>query len=120
MSNANVVVLTSTEHTSTMAFDSTASMVSLIALFVDMHDRWDVHFEMVLVHKNNRVLRYRGNKLQELVEVGYGLQMAGFLANPTGSVPTMNYVDWLDKDLITKVFDSRLDGADFDDENEPC
>ena len=134
MSVSNVVVLTSTEHTSTMAFKNTASMVSFVAMFVDAHDRWDVRFEMVLVHENNKVLRYRGRKLQELIEVAYGLQMAGWLAKPEGKVPTMNYLDWLDQDLVTRVYDSRqedmdtpdwlatalVDAPEFNDESSPC
>ena len=117
MAKTNVVVINSEKHTSTLAFDHIGSLVSFIANFVDDHDGWAVKFELVLVHKNNKVLRYRGRVLQDLITLAYGLQVADWLVTGEGEIPTANYMDWLDKDRITKVFDSKEDDDDLFDED---
>lgn len=119
MGKTNVVVLNSEELTSTMSFDQLSSLVSFIGLFLDDHNGWDKSCDLIIVHKNNQVVRKRFRVLQELLNFAIGVQVCGWLITDEGRTPSLNYLDWLDSDSVGVTYDSRLDGVDFDDEEKP-
>ena len=98
MSKTNIVVLNSDQHTSTQAFDHLSSLVSFVGLFVDAHNGWSRHCELIVVHRNNQVVRNRFRTLGDLVEFTQGIQVAGWLMTCEGSVPDLNYMSWLHED----------------------
>ena len=112
MTETNVIVINSDVVVSTLAFEHASSLVSFIAAYLDDHDSWAEPFELILVHRNSKVLRFRGRGLQDLVALAYGIQVAGWLLADDGDAPTMNYMDWLKEDNVTKVFDSSTDPED--------
>lgn len=109
MTETNVIVLNSSEVVSTLTFEHTSSLVSFIANYADDHNDWNVSFELVLVHRSGKVLRFRAMALRDLITLAYGIQIAGWLSADEGEIPTMNYVDWLKEDNVAKVFPPNQD-----------
>jgi hypothetical protein len=112
MSKTNVVVLNSAEQTSTLAFDNVNSLVNFVGHFLDAHNRWNFVCSLVLVHRNNQVVRMRFEKLGDLADFTRGIQVASWLFTNEGSVPNLNDLEWSADDSVSKVFDSSNDLKD--------
>ena len=79
MAKTNVVVLNSKEHTSTLAFDNLSSFVNFVGHFLDYYNTWDIVCELVLVHRNNQVVRRHFECFGDLVTFTLGIQVACWL-----------------------------------------
>lgn len=117
MAKTNVIVLNSEEHTSTLAFEHVGSLISFVGHFLDYHNRWDVSCELVLVHRNNQVVRRRFERLGELVDLIQGIHVANWLFTDEGDLPNLNSLEWADDKEISKVFDSKGDESIVDEED---
>ncbi len=113
MSKTNVIILNTSLVTSTLPFDHVSSLVNFIGRFMDEHNTWNLSCELVLVHRNNQVVRMRFERLGEIVGFIQGIQVAGWLLTDEGSTPNLNCLEWGVSDDVDKVFDSRDDGEDY-------
>ena len=118
MGKTNVIVLNTSLVTSTLPFDHVSSLVNFVGRFLDEHNTWDLSCDLILVHRNNQVVRLRFVTLRDLVEFTRGIQVAGWLLTDEGSTPNLNCLEWGSSDDIDKVHDSRDDMPLFDEEDD--
>lgn len=108
MNKTNVVVLNSAEATATLTFDNVSSLVNLVGHFLDLHNKWNLSCDLVLVHRNNQVVRQRFERLGDLVTFVQGIQVAGWMFTSEGRTPNLNSLEWSADGSISKIFDSRV------------
>ncbi len=108
IAETNVVVLNSTEGTAALTFNCLASFAEFAANFADNQNGWDKTSLLVLVHRNGQTLKWRFKTIDELVAFTQGFNVAGWLFTDEGSPPAMDYLEWLNGEGLTNVFDSRL------------
>ncbi len=120
MGKTNVIVLNTSLVTSTLPFDHISSLVNFVGRFLDEHNKWNLSCDLILVHRNNQVVRLHFRTLGSLVEFTRGIQIAGWLMTDEGSTPNLNSLEWGVSDDIDRVFDSRDDDGypDPDDYEE--
>ena len=109
MANTNVIVLSSDEQQATLAFDNPGSLIAFAGAFLDMHDKWDIPGQLVLVHRDNRVVRHFFPRITDLIEFVRGYACAVWLVDTNASMPNLDWSEWASDTVLTKAYDSEDD-----------
>jgi len=107
MAKTNIVVINSDEVNSTMAFDDPKSLINFAGEYLDASDDWSIPCEIILVHKDNQVIRQRLHKVSDLIDFFQGYCSALWLSESNPVKPDMDWTQWADQNTISKAYDSR-------------
>jgi hypothetical protein len=106
MTAQNVMILTSDLGTVSLTTSDVDSLVALAGEFLDRHDSWAVQCDIVIVHRNQTVLRRRFDSVTEVITFIRGYVACLWLLSDTIQMPNMNWVDWQNKSGLKVAFDA--------------